>query len=500
MSLSIFSSDDSSPDQARYQAALDRYLQRFDRVEQGSDFFHNFDRCRDDGEKRRVFFETARRSDVPLRAIGELLTYKDQLLVTVALQSLSSIENEEIRHRLVHLELIEGVDPEPAEIYALPNPDEYQPWSALVLQKLCEQAESGSDLARLSAAWTIEQLNYSQAYTGKLLQHPVAKIQDEILHRNLQRLTDQRFLSDRFQYQEFVEFWTFAPVSTLMEVLPHQPLSGDVLQRLGILGIEFVLTGIEHLDQHVIEAALRLAQNIAQDTRHGDAATQELLATVVLPVLDNTQLLLRQLTAQALVLLTQYLEPIEIAKVMVVLKRWNQAVEMGEVTIPVLSEVITDKLLIDGKNNDTAKMEAIKCVERIYTHDRQKIIEYVKDTLYDQSSQVRKFTANLLKPFKGQLDSLSNGLVDIILFERPSILKEVETLTQQEFQEIISIYRNAKCEYQKLYSNTLLYAKSRFTKAQTFISNECEIVIQEMDKLEKSLSKDLEKLNKIQGY
>ena len=81
----------------------------FSPVQERTDFFTNLDRCRDDGEKILLFMETAKRLDVPLRAIGELLEYQDEVLVSLTIQRLAHITNPEIRSKLVNLELIESI-------------------------------------------------------------------------------------------------------------------------------------------------------------------------------------------------------------------------------------------------------------------------------------------------------------------------------------------------------------------------------------------------------
>ena len=90
---------------------------RFPPVQKGKDFFDNLPHCRDDGERIELFLATAQRPDVPLKAIEELLKYKDQFYLAMALQSFAYIGNQTIRTKLANLDYIDGLDEPLDEIY-----------------------------------------------------------------------------------------------------------------------------------------------------------------------------------------------------------------------------------------------------------------------------------------------------------------------------------------------------------------------------------------------
>lgn len=129
---------------------------KFPPIQKGKDFFDQFPHCRDDGERIELFVKTAQRQDAPLKALEELLKYKYQFYLTMGLQSFAYIGNQTIRTKLANLGYIDGLDEPFDEIYQLPNPDDYKCHSQRIFEKLSQEAQSGSELTRLSAAWTIQ--------------------------------------------------------------------------------------------------------------------------------------------------------------------------------------------------------------------------------------------------------------------------------------------------------------------------------------------------------
>lgn len=58
---------------------------KFTPVQLAKDFFDNLGLGGDDGEKIQLLLETAKRADVPLKAIEELLNYQDQFILAMGL-------------------------------------------------------------------------------------------------------------------------------------------------------------------------------------------------------------------------------------------------------------------------------------------------------------------------------------------------------------------------------------------------------------------------------
>lgn len=177
-------------------------------VQKGSDFFDNLPHCRDDGERIELFLATAQRPDVPLKALEELLKYKDQFYLAMGLQSFGYIGNPDIRTKLAILDsidgYIDGLDEPLDEIYQLPNPDnDYKFHNKRIFEKLCQEAQSGSELTRLSAAWTIQQLQYPPKFSARFLFKSAEDIQRQIISENLKRLNDSYSLRDPIRYKEF---------------------------------------------------------------------------------------------------------------------------------------------------------------------------------------------------------------------------------------------------------------------------------------------------------
>jgi hypothetical protein len=178
----------------------------FPTVQKGKDFFDQFANCRDDGERIQLFLETAERPDVPLKALEELLKYRDQFYLTMGLQSFAYIGNQTIRTKLANLDYIDGLDEPLDEIYQRPNPEDYKCHSQRIFEKLSQEAQSGSELTRLSAAWTIQQLKYSPMNSGKFLFKSAEDIQRQIISENLKRLNDRYLFNDSIRYKEFIDF------------------------------------------------------------------------------------------------------------------------------------------------------------------------------------------------------------------------------------------------------------------------------------------------------
>ncbi|MGA1131950.1 MAG: hypothetical protein ACO31I_06725 [Prochlorotrichaceae cyanobacterium] len=452
------------------------YSNRFIPVEQGSDFFENLQRCRDDGEKRRLFMETAARQDVPLRAIGEILTYRDQLLVTLALQSLSGIQNQEIRHKLVNLELIEGVDPSPEELYALPNPEEYQPWSVLVLHKLCEQAESGSsDLARMSAAWTIEQLGYSPAYTGKLLHQDANKIWDKIF---VDATNNRRYSDDRIKYQEYLDFWTFAPINILQWVFRsrNSDLINSVLARLGVLGIQLILGGLHSLDIQVLTSALTLADHIVLDQKYSDDQTQYFLANILVPVLQDSRLELVYMAANTLSKQLKYLSNSEQKIVNFILFKTPQP---------------PSKFTGFTQQEFDQRIQEYKELRDLY------------QAMFEEAVQESKNVERLgnIEPVIEEIAKLRHSeIVTFVLFSTPPLVADQNDFTEQDFNKAILDCQNTLNVYKNLYKELIEYYRFHliFENIIKAIEELLSLIEREFQNIQDELSTNLEKLKEVQ--
>lgn len=260
-------------------------VSKFTPVQFGKDFFDNLAQCRDDGEKIQLFLETAQRQDVPLRAIEELLNYQDEFILAMGLQSFGYITNPQIKAQLATLDYIEGLDEPLEEISLLPDPEDYKRHSVRILEKLCQEAKSGSDLIRLSAAWAIQQIGYSAMITGRFLPKSAEDIQSQIISESLNRL------NNRSISKEYIDFWVYAPKKHLLRLLQTIPSSyldvvERILARLGVVGVEFIARSASTLQKFVVKAALHLADLLIRDRQYReyqDAGTQRRLSDVLIP-------------------------------------------------------------------------------------------------------------------------------------------------------------------------------------------------------------------------
>ncbi|PSB26346.1 hypothetical protein C7B69_11725 [filamentous cyanobacterium Phorm 46] len=174
---------------------------KFPPIQKGNDFFDQFLKCRNDGERIELVVKTAQRPDVPLKALEELLNYRNQFDLTLGLQSFGYIGNQDIRKKLANLDYIDGLDESLDDIYQRRDPDSYKCHSKRIFEKLSQEAQSGSELTRLSAAWTIQQLKYTPMISGKFLFKPAEDIQRQIISENLKRLNDRYLLNDIIRYR-----------------------------------------------------------------------------------------------------------------------------------------------------------------------------------------------------------------------------------------------------------------------------------------------------------
>jgi hypothetical protein len=98
----------------------------------------------------------------------------------MALQSFGNIDNQTIKTKLANLDYIDGLDEPLDEIYQRPNPEDYKCHSQRIFEKLSQEAQSGSELTRLSAAWTIQHLEYPKIVSAKFFFKSAEDIQSQI--------------------------------------------------------------------------------------------------------------------------------------------------------------------------------------------------------------------------------------------------------------------------------------------------------------------------------
>jgi len=398
----------------------------FTPVQVGADFFTNLEHCRDDGEKILLFMETAKRLDVPLRAIGEILTYRDEVLVALAIQSLAYITNLEIRSKLLNLELIEGIDVSLEEIYQLHDPHSYKPYSVQILEELCRCTESRTDLVSVSAAWVIDKLGYSPVHTGKLLHRSVRRIQEDILHEYAEVFGEKgsRIRESQVQAKRYADFWTFSPREYLVDLIHSLP-TGDCLllnvvtERLGVLGVETILKADPLPGKNILCGIISIAGSRFIDQKYKNFRIQKYLTELILPFLSNDFLEVRKSAAEALssVAITSQLEINTQAKIAILLKKWNKAIEIGEPSLPLLLDVINGKLKIDDTSNVSQQVEAVKCIEFIFDLEPHKKVSILMNFLIHPSLKVGQATANALKKNVDLLDLERANLLESLIFK-----------------------------------------------------------------------------------
>lgn len=448
---------------------------KFPPIQKGKDFFDQFPHCRDDGEKIELFVKTAQRQDAPLKALEELLKYRDQFYLTMGLQSFAYIGNQTIRTKLANLGYIDGLDEPLDEIYQLPNPDDYKCHSQRIFEKLSQEAQSGSELTRLSAAWTIQQLKYPQIVSARFLFKSVEDIQRQIISENLKRLTDRYLLSDPIRYKEFLDFWVYAPKNHLLQLLQSIPANSlkivdDVLTRLGVAGFELV-TQAYGLQKFVVEAGLRSADSLFRDRNYQDSETRERLSKALMPFLDNTDIDLRRLAAKTINEAGSWLKAEVRGKAAVISRDWNgNVIRLGEASVPFLLQALRGSLILDTRDHLGEQLKAIQCIGTIYAYNIDKKIRNLVEFLQHREESVRDATVSLLKQYLERLDQNSRYILTALDFQfrSPTVNFNFTTVAQVEGE--ITSTRQYQKEIERIFQNAILSCNKDATEVKNFLS------------------------------
>ncbi|KAB8335791.1 hypothetical protein SD80_005905 [Scytonema tolypothrichoides VB-61278] len=447
-------------------------VNKFTPVQFGKDFFDNLAQCRDDGEKIQLFLETAQRQDVPLRAIEELLNYQDEFILAMGLQSFGYIANPQIKAQLATLDYIEGLDEPLEEISLLPDPEEYKRHSVRILEKLCQEAKSGSDLIRLSAAWAIQQIGYSAMITGRFLPKSAEDIQSQIISESLNRL------NNRSISKEYIDFWVYTPKRHLLRLLQTIPSSyldvvERILARLGVIGVEFIARSASTLQQFVVETALHLANLLIRDRQYQDAGRQRRLSDVLIPFLDNTDIDLRQLAARPINQVGSswsWLNDTIKAKAAIILRDWNKLEELGEASVPFLIDAIRGSLRLDTQDNLREQVEAVRCISRIDFSNVKKQVTTLSEFLQHPEERIRDTTVSLLKLHQNLLDMRSNHILTGLDFKFQLEDFDVETMTIREIDINIANTRQYQEDFDRIFQNAISSCKPDATEVKRFLS------------------------------
>jgi hypothetical protein len=449
---------------------------RFPPVQKGKDFFDNLPHCRDDGERIQLFLETAERPDVPLKALEELLKYRDQFYLAMALQSFGNIDNQTIKTKLANLDYIDGLDEPLDEIYQRPNPEDYKCHSQRIFEKLSQEAQSGSELTRLSAAWTIQHLEYPKIVSAKFFFKSAEDIQSQILSENLKRLNDRYLFNDPIRYKEFIDFWVYAPKNHLLQLLQSIPANSlniveSILARLGVAGVEFV-TQTYGLQKFILEAGLRSADSLFRDTRYQDYQTKEKLSNALIPFLNNTDIDLRRLAAQPINEVGSWLNIDIRAKAAVISRDWNgNIVRLGEASVPFLLQALRGSLILDIRDNRGDQVKAVQSIGTIYAVNVDKKIINLVEFLKHREEAVRDATVSLLKQHKDRLDQNSLYILTALDFKFRSLTANFNYSIVKVEKKIISTRQYQK-EIERIFQNAILSCnKENATEVSKFLSS-----------------------------
>lgn len=447
----------------------------FRQVQRGSDFFDNLPHCRDDGERIELFLATAQRPDVPLKAIEELLKYRDQFYLTMGLQSFAYIGNQTIRTKLANLDYIDGLDEPLDEIYQRPNPEDYKCHSKRIFEKLSQEAQSGSELTRLSAAWTIQQLKYPQIVSARFLFKSVEDIQRQIISENLKRLNDRYSLNDPIRYKEFLDFWVYAPKNHLLQLLQsipanHLKIVNDILARLGVAGVEMV-TQTYGLPKFVVEAGLRSADYLFRDPRYQDYKTKEKLSNALIPFLNNTDIDLRRLAAQPINEVGSWLNTDIRSKAAVISRDWNgNVVRLGEASVPFLLQALRGSLILDIRDNRGEQVKAVQSIGTIYAVNVDKKIRNLVEFLQHREERVRDATVSLLKHHQERLDQNSRYILTALDFQFCSPTTNFNFTSVAEVEGEITSTSQYQAYIQRIFQNAISSCKADATEVLNFLS------------------------------
>ncbi|WP_171977563.1 hypothetical protein [Brasilonema sennae] len=416
--------------------------------------------------------ETAQRQDVPLRAIEELLNYQDEFILAMGLQSFGYITNPQIKAQLATLNYIEGLDEPLEEISLLPDPEEYKRHNVRILEKLCQEAKSGSDLIRLSAAWAIQQIGYSAMITGRFLPKSAEDIQSQVISESLNHL------NNRSISKEYIDFWVYAPKRHLLRLLQTIPSSyldvvERIIARLGVVGVEFIARSASTLQNFVVEAALHLAGLLIKYRQYQDAGTQRRLSDVLIPFLDNSDIDLRRLAAELINEVEpswSWLNDTIRAKAAIILRDWKKLEELGEASVPFLIEAVRGSLQFDTQDNLREQVEAVRCISRIYFYNVEQQVTTFSEFLQHPEEKIRDTTVSLLKPHQDLLDMKSNYILTGLDFKFQLEDFDVKTMTIREIDRKIGDKRLYQKDFDKRFQNAISSCKADATEVKRFLS------------------------------
>lgn len=393
---------------------------------------------RDEGEKIDIFIHTALNPHTPALAIlGTFLEKKDLAILAATLQGFASIGrilkkpdldleldlDPDHRHHVKHLkeQLTTNLDP-------TNDADD----SVKLFKLLCEQAESGkSDLIRWNAANTLQQLEYLESLRIDLLHTSPAKIAGEILQKYISRLSDRY---NPGQDREYIKFWVYGPTEILLSVcndtyyIDYIHVVGEVLRQSGMRGIRLALQcGNATAVTQAIHFAGEIFNQIkpdSKDIRYIDNETRKKLVSLLLPYINHSDIELRNLVAEKLndgsneYQVSNYLlDDVNRAKVAVIdttySERWQRVVDLGDLSIPVLCEVVEGKLKLnnDEKRNVGCQIEALKSLNKIIKDIPKKVAILSPCLQQHCSDTLRLETFNLLKKHWAYLDDQSIKLL-----------------------------------------------------------------------------------------
>jgi hypothetical protein len=450
-------------------------MDRFTPVIQGKDFFDNYKKCRDEGERIQLFIETASREDIPLKAIEELLKQKDEFFLAMGLQCFGHIKNSKIKESLKNIEHIEGIDDPWELIQQLPNPDDYKCHSLMIFEMLCEKAKSGNDLISLSAAYAICKLGYERKDTSRYLDDTPQDIQEDIFIKNLEFIQKKSINNDANKYKKCVKFWLYAPKFYLLNMLrlissSNSKLVEDILKRLGITGVEFVIQEVNPFPKFVVKIGLDLASDLLINQKYQDKETKNRLSKVLIPILNHEDINLRRLAAQAINDVCSCLQGDIKAQAAVICRDWNKVVELGEVSIPFLLEAIRGNLLLDTTANYKEQIKALQCISKIYRNNTDKKIEFLSIFLQHDLQDIRDATLVILEAHKNRLDTKSAYIFKALDFKFKLEKLSIYSLTLSEISREIQKMQNYQDEVESVFDNAISSCMTKATGVKNFLS------------------------------
>jgi hypothetical protein len=170
----------------------------YSKLKTASNIIEIFHQCRNPGEEIILFEILVSRLDPPIQAFVEILhNVKLEPVLVLTIKAFWAIRNSDIKDRLKK--------------------------SDDLLMMLSKQAECGtSDLIRWTAAVAIDRIGFSKVSISQNLSQSPAKIAESILdskRRILSACEDkskgEQKITDRNDYQSFIDFWVYGPTNEL---------------------------------------------------------------------------------------------------------------------------------------------------------------------------------------------------------------------------------------------------------------------------------------------